>query len=59
MTEVAPLLDVILREWPPLSEFADESKLARGRSSTQLNIRDGEVYVNLYMAGDGGIIVVG
>lgn len=59
MSDIESLLDDTLDEFPPLIEFAGEAKLGRGHSSTQLDVRDGEVYVNLYVAGDGGIIVIG
>lgn len=59
MTDVEALLDDVLVECKPLIEFAGEAKLGRGHSSTQLDVRDGEVYVNLYVASDRGIIVIG
>jgi len=59
MSDVESLLADTLRECPALTEFAGKGQLASGRADVQLSIRDGEAYVNLYTAGDGGIVVVG
>lgn len=58
MSDVESLLDDTLTECQPLVEFAGDAKLARGRPATHLDIRDGEVFVNLYVAGDGGVVVI-
>lgn len=58
MSDVESLLNDALTECQPLVDFAGAEKLAGGRPATQLDIRDGEVFVNLYFAGDGGVVVI-
>lgn len=58
MSDVKSLFDDTLTECQSLVEFAGEEKLARGRPATQLDICDGEAIVDLYVAGDGGVVVI-
>ncbi|WP_227130987.1 hypothetical protein [Halorubellus salinus] len=57
MSDVASILDGRLDECQPVSDFIKESN--HRRAKVLIDVRDGEVIVSLYSAGDSGIVHIG